>query len=253
MESKENLIIGLQETIPLESDINIITHQLKKESLIPPEKILFRCKYGYPVVTLAGCAKKKQGEIVPGTLVWLTCPRRTQLVSHLEQSKFLKKLENEYIVNHSDDLKNSHENFRNFLKKHIERERYVKWVSANTVVNPDTPDEEIPLKRFGNAGVSAEVSVKCMHAHVAGFTGGNDDPVARRGIQEVANNYIKDIEDIEDIYKKAKEEGDNSLRHIMDCPSNCVVCDAYPKEARYRRNRKRKLSQINNEKIEADS
>mmetsp|Transcript_9026 Transcript_9026/g.33286 ORF Transcript_9026/g.33286 Transcript_9026/m.33286 type:complete len:302 (-) Transcript_9026:2470-3375(-) len=232
--------IGRQFEDPTEEDNIIISHQLRKESITPPEKVLFRCKYGYPAVTLAGCAKKKQGTIVPGTLLWLTCPRRSNLVSHLEQTKFLKDLENEYIVEKSQDLVTSHENFRAHMRGVLDRERYVKWVSSNSVKDPEVKEEDIPVKRYGNAGVSAAVSVKCMHAHVAGFTAGVDDPVARRGIQETALRHITDIEDIEDVLKTAQEEGDDSLRHLMDCPAKCVLCSSLPRDHKYRRLRKRK-------------
>lgn len=175
---------------------------------------------------------------MPGTLVWLTCPRRIHLVSKVEETKFLKELEREYHGKEQSELEKSHEGFESFLKGLIGKERYKRWLSANTAQGDDSIQDIVP-KRHGNAGVSARGSVKCMHAHVAAFTAGAEDPVARRGIQQVAKHHIHDVPDMEDLLKEADND-DDKMRALMDCPAGCVQCRDLPNEYRYRRKRKRK-------------
>jgi hypothetical protein len=65
-----------------EKDLKTLQFQLSHvRKYNEPEKVLARCKWGYPTVTFVldtrGKKQKKEleEEMVSGTLVWMTCPR----------------------------------------------------------------------------------------------------------------------------------------------------------------------------------
>ncbi|KAG2386964.1 hypothetical protein C9374_001999 [Naegleria lovaniensis] len=79
-------------TRPSTKDIEIVEKQLNKKSkVVPPSAIVKRCKWGYPQVTFAFTSKNTEKNVdnnhfVPGTFLWLTCPRINHIVDKMETS-----------------------------------------------------------------------------------------------------------------------------------------------------------------------
>ena len=88
-------LVGWNETKitrPSTKDIEIVEKQLNKKSkVVPPSAIVKRCKWGYPQVTFAFTSKNLEKNVgnnhfVPGTFLWLTCPRVNHIVDKIETS-----------------------------------------------------------------------------------------------------------------------------------------------------------------------
>ncbi|KAL0477208.1 trehalose-phosphate phosphatase D [Acrasis kona] len=247
------------------NDMVVLKKQLNKKKMTEPRAILKRCKWGYPQVTFALSANQKGNnslkkkskptmEFVPGTLMWLTCPRIRDYVSKLEAdiSTFNSIRRHFGIVKDTDDseehvnvdnLVKLHESFDNYNKWLIEHENllsyeeFLLWVSANSHRIPHQDDEDEAAEpqenqkkrkreradvniediqqRFGNAGVGERDAIKCIHAHTGPFLAGVDDHVGRF-VYGKASEKVKDLEgDIEDI------------ENALDCRSDCIKCKIY--------------------------
>eukprot|EP00817_Percolomonadidae_sp_ATCC50343_P000968 CAMPEP_0117423744 /NCGR_PEP_ID=MMETSP0758-20121206/4298_1 /TAXON_ID=63605 /ORGANISM="Percolomonas cosmopolitus, Strain AE-1 (ATCC 50343)" /LENGTH=306 /DNA_ID=CAMNT_0005207099 /DNA_START=89 /DNA_END=1009 /DNA_ORIENTATION=+ len=293
---------------PTEEDVNIIAHQLKRRQITKPVKILRRCRWGYPMVSLAGCAhrksyhdpnttveqqqksskfhkeareqkiqrqkqeeeeikderpikkqkldqsgnykgikgdeeapesnkpkKKRQSFIpVPGTMVWLTCPKVRLAIDKVEENGALNVLRQIYDKE-PKELYDSHDAYANFLRKEMNDDQlFVQWKSANQVLDK-SKIEEIPYQRYGNAGQRIQHSLKCLHAHVADFLGGcYEDKTAQRG-WELANHLNEEgkVEDIEDLCEQKLPPITEAYLSTLDCSEGCAKCDAYSKSSLY--------------------
>jgi hypothetical protein len=83
-----------------EKDLKTLQFQLSHvRKYNEPEKVLARCKWGYPTVTFVldtrGKKQKKEleEEMISGTLLWMTCPRYKEIISKLEEAKFTQELQ----------------------------------------------------------------------------------------------------------------------------------------------------------------
>jgi hypothetical protein len=211
---RKTISISPQDVI--ENDITIIKAQLGTvKNFSPPEKIVARCKWGYPQVTFVQNSKKKK-EFIPGTLFWLTCPRVRDLISHIESEGFTQELQEE--INDDKPLKSeilkSNDDFTKWVHENYltNDEQFALWISANR----EKDIKKAVQVRFHNGGVSVPESIKCLHAHSSAYLGGVKDEVAKRAFEQVQ--------------KREKIQGDIEDLHLLDCPSNCIKCQSYDPE-----------------------
>lgn len=200
-----------------QDDVTILKQQLSHvKTFIEPKKIISRCKWGYPRVTFLMDSKKKS--FVPGTLLWLTCPRVSHFISKIEEKKYTQELQEEIDENEESNLKDellkSNDVFKQWVFDNdlLSKEDFSKWISSNK----ETDLEKAVQNRFHNTGVSVDTSIKCLHAHTAVYLSGIEDKVGKLAVQKVkeTNNLVGDIEDLS----------------ILDCPEDCVQCGKFTKD-----------------------
>lgn len=116
-----------------------------------------RCRYGAPVVIVTKPALE-DGEPFP-TLYWLTCPMLRALVSAMESAgavdEWTRRIEVDPDL--AQRLRNADDEYR--------RLRSAESPSAHM------------CDAVGIAGQRDPLKVKCLHAHVAAYLAGIDDPI----------------------------------------------------------------------------
>jgi len=152
-----------------------------------PKKILSRCKWGYPRVTFLLTSKKK--EYLPGTLLWLTCPRASHFISKIEEKKYTQELQKEVDSENSDlrgELLKSNDIFTKWIfdQDLLTKEEYSKWISSNK----EKDIEKAVQNRFHNTGVSVKDSIKCLHAHTAVYLSGIEDKIGQLAVKKSKRN-----------------------------------------------------------------
>jgi hypothetical protein len=256
-------------------DMVVLQKQLNKKKMTEPRAVLKRCKWGYPQVTFAlSTAQKgvnsahykkraKEGvnyeqEFIPGTLMWLTCPRVRDYVSKLESdlptfnairrhfgiekeegsATVLEKADENDLV----DLRTSHENYNNWLIEHDELlsyEEFLLWVSANQHriqheddENEEAEEQENPKKR---KRVREDVKIEDIQTRFGNAGVSERDSI--KCVHAHIGPYMAGVKDLvgEHTYKAATEkvrelEGDiEDLDNALDCKKGCVKCKAYVK------------------------
>lgn len=200
-----------------EEDITILKQQLSHvKTFIEPKKIISRCKYGYPRVSFLMNTKKK--EFIPGTLLWLTCPRVSHFISQIEEKKYTQELQEDIDENEKSTLKTdllkSNDEFKKWVFENdlLTKEEFSKWISSNK----STELDKAVQNRFHNTGVSVDTSIKCLHAHTAVYLSGIEDEVGKLAVKKVieTNKIVGDIEDL----------------NVLDCPKDCVQCEKFTKD-----------------------
>lgn len=123
-------------------------------------EVPLRCALGYPAVVLTHPFLEDKTPFP--TVYWLTCPKLTKQVSRLEGSGLISAIEEELAENAclSEEFRITQDRFR--------RER--RRLSRDEHESLDT----------GIAGVREDLVVKCLHAHLAHYLAGNENPVGKR-------------------------------------------------------------------------
>lgn len=193
-----------------EEDAKIVSQQLNARRFTKPRAILKRCKWGYPQIvfsltnrTSTSVAQQKTKTLVPGTLVWITCPRVKQLISSLESRHIMHSLP----IHNAKDLKESNQRYVEWLKKSglLNEEEYEHWETANKCDGVQ--------RRFGNSGSANQSHIKCLHAHVAVYMIGIEDHAGKE-----AYEYMK---------KEINNEEKGGSFNDLDCPKDCIECSKF--------------------------
>jgi hypothetical protein len=242
--------------IPTEKDMFILKKQLKKEKLAKPHFVLKRCKWGYPQVTFTKSNKMKghdiyeeSKDILPGTFVWLTCPRVRELVSRLEggdryaaeefssirlkfgasvlqqsqkvkkEKAMLKESATKSMSNEeksSEELQQTHKNYEQWLldNKLLTKDELAQWATSNKAQTHEERSKYLQT-RFSNAGMSSPHAIKCLHSHVGPYMAGANDLVGKETFDRAMKLVERTEGDIEDI------------ESALDCRSNCITCRKY--------------------------
>lgn len=120
-------------------------------------RVVCRCSFGYP--TCIATAPVLDGGAPFPTLFYLTCPHLVEEVSRLESGGFLETVRGMVTTNESlaSRLSDADDSYRKA------RAREAGGVD--------------PAPNVGIAGQRDPLAVKCLHAHVAAYLGGIDDPI----------------------------------------------------------------------------
>ncbi|GAB4286890.1 MAG: DUF501 domain-containing protein [Coriobacteriia bacterium] len=120
-------------------------------------RVVARCSYGAPVV-IATHPLLPSGEPFP-TLLWLTCPHLLERISEVESAggttRWAERLAAEPVL--AERMRVADEAYR--LARRAEA------------------GAEDPCPDVGIAGQRDPLGTKCLHAHVAAYLSGLDDPV----------------------------------------------------------------------------
>lgn len=233
-------------SVVTDKDFDMICKQLQKskKKVVPPQKILRRCKWGYPQITFAYSSKQNgdfdkqmERQHVPGTLVWITCPRVRDLVSkieitHLDQVRnvfgLIDEEGNASPAKHAEqgrkDLLQSHANYAEWLQNShmLTDDEFYMWQTTRAK-SKDANAVPHEVVRYGNGGSSNPLFIKCLHAHTSALLAGSKDLVGKETFRLLKKTELKDNPDI--------KEGVTDMEdlHVLDCPSNCIRCKSYEK------------------------
>ena len=248
-----------------DKDFAIILKQLgrKRTHTSMPDKILRRCKWGYPQVTLmkqsprkqrdtVTVRKKKQQEhrepndeqqstLVNSTLVWLTCPRIRELVGFLEFDKMMfEKIRSHFGVADGDEKKISVHQLLQVQEKDLDVQRIEKGrqmlmqshKNFETFLETLLSPEEMSVWRTGKENSTQEQPT------IRYGNGGSRNPYTIKclhahvaallaGSQDLVGMHVvqKLFEMIET--KENRKIGDIEDLHELDCPSGCVRCKQF--------------------------
>lgn len=145
-------------------DEAVVARQLGR----PPRgrwRAVSRCSFGYPT-TIATAPVTGGGEPFP-TLYYLTCPHLVELVSRLESAGAAEewRLRVAADAGLAERLRNADAAYR--------RARAAEG------------DGTDPTPGVGIAGSRDVLAIKCLHAHVATYLAGIDDPVGKEVLEGI--------------------------------------------------------------------
>jgi len=265
-------------------DAYALLHQIgNARTMNAPKKIISRCKYGYPTVTLVTNTEKgqkhtkvstaevnekeqskieKQQETLPGTLLWLTCPRIKNFISKLESVGFLSSLQEKLNKDPEFQAKvlKDNESYKNWLKGNIDvlltAEMYVRWMSGNRQSDPSLV-ESVKQTRYGNAGVTVALSIKCLHAHLATFLSGIPDEIGRIAYEKAVIEFKDELEismsttDGDKINVKNNEKKlEIEDLHLLDCLPSCVKCKIAVANIKREEEKNQQIDRVKKDEIE---
>lgn len=122
-----------------------------------PWRVAGRCSFGYPVC-IATAPLTTDGERFP-TLYYLTCPHLVAEVSRLESAGFMGSVRAMLSADQA------------LASRLLDADESYRKARANEGGGID------PTPKVGIAGQRDPLAVKCLHAHVAAYRAGIDDPV----------------------------------------------------------------------------
>jgi len=138
------------------TDVEVLTRQLGRPPR-SPWSVAVRCGYGRPSVIRCGPILEG-GEPFP-TLMWLSCPWLVESVGRQESAgeaaAWKKRLAGDASA----------------ARRLLEADSHYRRMRARCAGGSD------PCADVGIAGQSDPLATKCLHAHVATFLAGLDDPV----------------------------------------------------------------------------
>ena len=145
-------------TRPSEEDIQTVQKQLKKNKIVPPSAIVKRCKWGYPQVTFAFTSKntenaEKTDNFVPGTFLWLTCPRVSLIIDKLETSEEFNEIRKEFgaELNFSKTkLEQQQKRKSTTTDSESEKKQKQSEEEASVVIHESTRNNALLLETFEN-------------------------------------------------------------------------------------------------------
>ncbi|MDH4139592.1 MAG: DUF501 domain-containing protein [Coriobacteriia bacterium] len=144
-------------------DSLIVTAQLEREPRVP-WRVATRCRFGRPS-TIASPPRLADGTPFP-TLFWLTCPWLVRRVGEEESrgsaAQWAKRLAEDSVLAQRLEAADS---------------RYRELRAAEG--GGDDPCADV-----GIAGQREPIATKCLHAHVAAYLAGTDDPVGEAVVCE---------------------------------------------------------------------
>jgi hypothetical protein len=141
-------------------DIDAIAAQLGKR----PRNVVAvaaRCPAGHPCVITTYPLRKIRGRLAPfPTLYWLTCPRLSQSIAHLERDGVIAEAEAELERNPTmrEALLRNHRDY-------IARRWATLTLEDQSLVDAQGMRAEFDSRGIG--GMANLASVKCLHLHVA--------------------------------------------------------------------------------------
>lgn len=119
-------------------------------------RVVTRCTHGRP--TMIATAPMAEGEPFP-TLFYLTCPQAVEEVSRLESAGEIERWRARLAADES------------LRAKVLDADAKYREMRAAEGGGAD------PASEVGIAGQRDPLGVKCLHAHVAAYLGGIDDPI----------------------------------------------------------------------------
>ncbi|MBC7318198.1 DUF501 domain-containing protein [Candidatus Bipolaricaulota bacterium] len=163
---------------PTPEDLRILAIQLGRK----PRGVLAvkPCPYGFPQVILNHplLPQDDEGEPEPmPTIFWLTCPFLVREVSKLESDSAIKRYERMLSRDEGllQEFRRAHEAYRTERISLLSEEE-IAWVKERGWNS---------LLTTGIAGISDPKRVKCLHAHLAHFLAGRENPIGRRVAEEL--------------------------------------------------------------------
>jgi hypothetical protein len=132
-------------------------------------EVAVRRKDGSPVV-IRNAPLLDDGTPMP-TRYWLVDRKLTEAVSRLESTGGVKRAE---VETDADEVAASHARYA------IERDKEIAF-------------EHVGPRPSGGVG-GTRLGVKCLHAHLAWFLAGGDDPVGRWTVEQLGAAVISDID-----------------------------------------------------------
>lgn len=165
------------ERIPTESDLRILFRQLGR----PPRGVLALkpCPYGFPQVILNHpLLPREEGDPEPmPTIFWLTCPFLVDEVSKRESAGAVRRFEE--MLSRDEKLAQvyarAHEEYRRERLSLLSKEE-LAWIKERGYTG---------LLTAGIAGISNPRRVKCLHAQLAHFLAGRENPIGALLAQEL--------------------------------------------------------------------
>lgn len=134
--------------------------------------IVRRCEFDCPQVVITK-PMLGPGQVFP-TTYWLTCPHLVKEVSRLESTGMIAQL-TELAASNTDfakALEKAHEDYSTLRQSLLSPKGWETLLERH-------PDQYVVLKDSGIAGIRGP-GVKCLHAHLAHFLAGGENPVGRR-------------------------------------------------------------------------
>ncbi|EFC48615.1 predicted protein [Naegleria gruberi] len=139
---------------PTQEDIQVIEKIQLKKAITVPNAIVKRCKWGYPQVTFAFTSKNKaetsENTYVPGTFLWLTCPRVNLIIDKVETSDEFNEIRREFGA----ELNFSKTKLKNQNKRKSENnnssEKKQKQESEATVTIHESQKNNLLMESFEN-------------------------------------------------------------------------------------------------------
>ncbi len=169
---------------PTPEDLSVLAWQLGR----PPRGVLavYPCPYGFPRVILNRPLLPSQGDFEPmPTIFWLTCPFLVEEVSKLESAGAVKRYERMILESRelAEAYAQAHQAYKNerlslLLPEELDLVRKKGLTS---------------LLCTGIAGVSHPRRVKCLHAQLAHFLAGRENPIGQRVSQELSALFCPDV------------------------------------------------------------
>lgn len=142
----------------------LVAAQLRRAPRLP-WRVAVRCPFDRPAV-IATPPRLADGSPFP-TLYWLSCPRLVARVGGLESAGGADEWVDRFAA---DDALAS---------------RALLADAAYRAARLEEGGGEDPCADVGVAGLRDPLKTKCLHAHVAAFVAGIDDPVGERSLVEV--------------------------------------------------------------------
>ena len=256
--------------------MRILKQQLKKSKIATPRYVLKRCRYGYPQVTFAKSSKmrghdkyEETKEVLPGTFVWLTCPRVKELVSRLEggdrtnpeEFTAIRLMFEASVIQHSQIKRKQqflaqNENENGEIKQQEQQEQemevvveeeeekpsellaqthanYEDWLLSTGLLTRD----EIAQWATGNKAQTHEE--RAQYPQVRHSNAGMKSPLSIKCLHSHIGPYMAGVNDLvgKETFERAtklvhRTEGDiEDLDAALDCRSNCVMCKKFDPEA----------------------
>jgi exopolyphosphatase/guanosine-5'-triphosphate,3'-diphosphate pyrophosphatase len=174
-----------------EADLVAIREQLGREPTVSFE-VVARCTGGHPLV-IRNAALDADGRPFP-TLYWLTCPAYVKAVSRLEAEGWIPRLNERYDADPA---------FRGAVD------------AAHRAYAEDRASRLEEARGWGGVGGTGR-GVKCLHAHLAYFYAGGDDPIGRI-VDDQLGNESRHPENAEQQGHRvaAIDQGTNSSRLLI--------------------------------------
>ncbi|KAL9650833.1 hypothetical protein ABK040_001883 [Willaertia magna] len=132
---------------PTEEDVEVLKTQLKGKTFTSPDAITKYCKWGYPQVTFASCSRNiEKNGFVPGTFLWLTCPRINYIVDRLEEQETFDSIREEFHAVIAPKRKIKEQNKQSKKQKDLESSSNSKNENETTT----STEENLLMKSFEN-------------------------------------------------------------------------------------------------------